>query len=632
MLREIFEAGFLVTLFAIPSVTILLITQHLWPWETYTRNCLAIIALWVFAGGLSFWITGQEIAILTASLGITLSFLARRVLPDYYLAGPIVLTLATLGAIFGLGWGVSFITSLPVTLMTRALLLGNLGMVLFTTPLTLLTLLPAQSYLLRKRWHRPRQALLPSQRNLYPKVSFHVPCYAEPPEIVCATLDSLHRMRYPNFEVVVVDNNTLDPDLWRPVERHCAQLGSHFRFFHIAPLAGAKAGALNFALRHTATEAELIAVVDADYQAEPDFLEKLVGFFDDPTLGFVQTPHDYRRWQGNPYQQACYWEYLPYLRLGVTGLSEWVASFIIGTMCLVRRSALEEVGGWAEWCLTEDSECAVRLHALGYSSIFLPQTFGRGLIPETFEGYKKQRWRWTIGPIQQLNKHWRLYLPPPLATPSKLSFWQRLCEISHSLQGINLLITLIFLPVGCATLLSMLCHQEVIVIPPILWIATGVTLPAVLGIRWLSFRLAGCFTLKDMMGATIAALSLVHVRMVGVISVYLSSKLLKWHRTNKFKEGPNRWRALKTTQTECLLAVFCLVLSCSLALKASYTPPDLFFLVTLGLFTASLIYLTAPMMALLAEYQLQRQSCQSLPTHSTPYETKMRSERLSANK
>jgi cellulose synthase/poly-beta-1,6-N-acetylglucosamine synthase-like glycosyltransferase len=623
LLREVFEAGFLVTLFVLPGVSALLITQHLRPWETRTRCSLAIISLWTFAGSLALGMTGQSVAIAVAALGILLSFVTRRFLPNYYVAGPIFLTVTILSFIFGDGWSLFFILTLPITWITRSLLLVNLVMLVFTIPLGLITLLPAQSYLFRKRWHRPRHPLPPQQRDVYPRVSFHVPCYAEPPELVCATLNALSHMRYPNFEVVVVDNNTKDPNLWRPVEHHCAELGSRFHFFHVDPLSGAKAGALNFALRHTAPDAEIIAIIDADYQAEPDFLERLVGFFDDPAMGYVQTPHDYRGWERNRYQRACYWEYVPHYRLGIASLSEWVASYIIGTMCLVRRSALEEAGGWAEWCLTEDSECAIRIHALGYSSIFLTQTFGRGLIPENFWGYKKQRLRWTIGPIQQLKRHWRLFLPAPFGTPSQLTAWQRLFEFSHSLQESNTLFGLVFLPIAWSTIFSIIYHQEIIRVPLVVWVATAVTIPCSLAVRWLTYRLAGCFTLKDMMGATIASLSLIHVRLVGSLIGWFSSKPPQWRRTNKFKIFPNRLQALKAASTELLLGIILIILGCLLAVQASYCPPDVLFLVTLGLFLTGIAYLAAPLMSLLAEHQLRRMALASLHENLEKHDSKI---------
>src|SRR5690606_36865458 len=127
-------------------------------------------------------------------------------------------------------------------------------------------------------WRRPTAAL-PERIGLgTPKVSIHVPCYAEPPEVVIATLKRLSELRYSNYEVIVCDNNTPDEALWRPVERYCQQLNARrrapFKFFHVAPLEGAKAGALNFSLTKTAPDVELIALVDADYLAEPDFLSR----------------------------------------------------------------------------------------------------------------------------------------------------------------------------------------------------------------------------------------------------------------------------------------------------------------------------------------------------------------------
>src|SRR6266478_1783024 len=76
--------------------------------------------------------------------------------------------------------------------------------------------------------------------------------YSEPAAMLIETLDALARLDYPDFEVLVIDNNTREEAVWRPVETHCAQLGARFRFFHVAPLAGFKAGALNYALARTA--------------------------------------------------------------------------------------------------------------------------------------------------------------------------------------------------------------------------------------------------------------------------------------------------------------------------------------------------------------------------------------------
>ena len=79
-----------------------------------------------------------------------------------------------------------------------------------------------------------------------------------------ATLDAVARLDYPNFECVVVINNTPDPTFWRPVEDHCRTLGERFKFINADNVAGYKAGALRLALAHTAADAEVIGVIDAD--------------------------------------------------------------------------------------------------------------------------------------------------------------------------------------------------------------------------------------------------------------------------------------------------------------------------------------------------------------------------------
>src|SRR5207302_1517367 len=122
---------------------------------------------------------------------------------------------------------------------------------------------------------------------------------------------------------------------------------------------------------------EYVAVVDADYQAVPEFLSDIIPLFDDPAIGFVQTPHAYRGTEGRAYLQMCDWEYRIFFATEMVGIDAHDAGITVGTMCVIRRGALEWAGGWAEWCLTEDSELAVRVHALGYSSRYLIRIYGR---------------------------------------------------------------------------------------------------------------------------------------------------------------------------------------------------------------------------------------------------------------
>jgi len=138
------------------------------------------------------------------------------------------------------------------------------------------------------------EAGAPAQHADYqPFVSLHVPAHNEPPEMVIQTLTALRRLNQPNYEVIAIDDNTDDPDTWRPVEQWCA---SHdVKFVHLENWPGYKSGALTYALDNlTDPRAELIAVVDSDYQIMPDFLADCAPLFADPGLGFIQAPQDYR--------------------------------------------------------------------------------------------------------------------------------------------------------------------------------------------------------------------------------------------------------------------------------------------------------------------------------------------------
>lgn len=243
------------------------------------------------------------------------------------------------------------------------------------------------------------------------KVSIHVPCCNEPPHMVMQTLDALARLDYPNFEVLVVDNNTKDEATWRPVEAYCEKLGPRFRFFHLPKWPGYKAGALNFALDQTAADAEIVAVIDSDYQVRPDWLSSVVPYFDRPEVGFVQSPQDYREYEGDRFKTMLNWEYAGFFHIGMIQRNEANAIIQHGTMTLIRKKSLIEVGKWAEWCITEDAELGLRLFEAGYEAVYMPDSFGKGVIPDGFEAYKKQRFRWAYGAVQIMKRHWREFLP-----------------------------------------------------------------------------------------------------------------------------------------------------------------------------------------------------------------------------
>ena len=244
-----------------------------------------------------------------------------------------------------------------------------------------------------------------------PKVSIHVPACCEPPEMLKASLDAVARLDYPNLECVVVINNTSDSALWRPVEEHCAALGERFKFVHVENLTGYKAGALRVALAHTAPDAEIIGTIDADYVVEANWLKHLVPMFADPRVGFVQSPQDHRDGDRSPLHTAMNAEYAGFFDIGMVQRNEFNGVIMHGTMCLIRRAAIEGIGGWSGDTIVEDTDLGLSVLERGWLAHYTNRRYGHGLLPDTFEAYKRQRHRWAFGGFQLVRKHWRRMLP-----------------------------------------------------------------------------------------------------------------------------------------------------------------------------------------------------------------------------
>ncbi|MCA1572525.1 MAG: glycosyltransferase [Chloroflexi bacterium] len=279
----------------------------------------------------------------------------------------------------------------------------------------------------------------------WPIVCLQVPAYNEPPDLVIATIRSLVALDYPALRVQVIDNNTADELLWRPVQAECerlSSLGHGVQFVHLASWPGFKAGALNWGLDHLADDVEIVGIVDADYVADAGWLRATVPHFSRDDVAFVQTPQDYRAWEDSGFYRACYAGFALFFKIGMLSRARRNSIIFAGTMGLVRRSALTEVGGWDERIITEDAEVSLRMLARGWSAVYVPVAYGRGIMPLTYEGLRKQRFRWAFGGIQILRRHWRLLLP--WNRGSTLSFGQRCDHLLGGLWWFNDALTLGF--------------------------------------------------------------------------------------------------------------------------------------------------------------------------------------------
>src|SRR5712691_1811044 len=252
---------------------------------------------------------------------------------------------------------------------------------------------------------------LTTTEGFAPKVSIHIPAYREPPDMLKATLDAVARLDYPSFECIVVINNTPDPAYWRPIEDHCRELGERFKLINEDNVAGYKAGALRLALAHTAADAEIIAVIDADYAVRPDWLKDLVPAFADTKVCMIQAPQDHRDGERTVMHHAMNGEYAGFFDIGMVQRNEANAIIVHGTMCLIRRAALISAGGWSSDTIVEDCDLGLLVLEQGWQIHYTNRRYGHGLLPDTFEAYKKQRYRWAYGGFQILRKHWRHLLP-----------------------------------------------------------------------------------------------------------------------------------------------------------------------------------------------------------------------------
>ncbi|WP_241088132.1 glycosyltransferase family 2 protein [Pseudomonas viridiflava] len=449
-------------------------------------------------------------------------------------------------------------------------------------------------------WGSEHNRVFPSrlmQDSYSPKVSLHVPCYNEPSDMVILTLDALHRLDYPDFEVLVIDNNTQDPEVWKPVERHCHQLGTHFRFFHVDPLSGFKAGALNYLLDRTAADAEIIAVIDADYCVNRLWLRHMVPHFADARIGVIQSPQDYRDGDESFFKRCCKAEYRGFFNIGMVIRNDHDAIIQHGTMTMIRRSLLQRLR-WAHWSISEDAELGLRIIENDFSTGYNATSYGKGLIPDTFTHFKKQRYRWAYGAVQILKRHANSLIA---GNCGSLNATQRYYYLAGwapwAAEGINFVLTLIVLPWTMAMILA----PELF--GPLPWIFTS-TLVLIFILRsfkiiLLYLRVIGC-DIQEALASALAGMALHPTIGKAVISGIFTSRL-PFFRTPKQTAGSYYTRALSEAGSD--LGILLLFWMTAIGLCFSDVPGDADLLAWIAILVVkSLPYLAAVVMAALSAH------------------------------
>ncbi len=428
------------------------------------------------------------------------------------------------------------------------------GLMLLMQAMAVIILLIESLEIAEVIWHkktaRTFQPLVPTESFRYPKVSLHLPIHNEPPMMVRKTLEALAKVDYPNLEVLVMDNNTKDPEVWEPVRDDCERLGPMFRFFHLENWPGFKAGAINHALEQTADDAEIIAVIDSDYVLSPDWLKSMVPYFDNENVGFIQSPQDYRDRDQSTFKSFCYWEYAGFFNIGMVQRNEYNAIIQHGTMTMIRKSALLEVGNWAEWCICEDSELGLRLYEAGYDSVYVKDSFGRGLMPDTMSGYMTQRFRWVYGAMQIIKGHWRSFIP---TKASPLTSAQRYYFVAGWLPWFSDALALLFTSASLiltAIIMTDPIHSE---LPANVFLMPTVGLFSFKILRglWLYQARVPC-SIWESLGAALSGLALTHTVARGTIQgLFTSGK--PFMRTPKYEKKGALFLGLVTIRQELFL-------------------------------------------------------------------------------
>jgi cellulose synthase (UDP-forming) len=239
--------------------------------------------------------------------------------------------------------------------------------------------------------HEARLRSLPPED--LPWVDVYIPTYDESLEVLEKTITGAISMDYPNFKVWLLDDGR------RPwLKEYCNAKG--IGYLTRCDSAHAKAGNINHAL--TKTDADFVAIFDADFIAQRNFLIRTVGFFADPAIGIVQVPHSFYNYDPTqsslglqkrlPDDQRFFFEAIMPSRDG------WNAAFSCGSNSVTRREALRSIGDALPTdSITEDMLLSISLLRNGYITRYLCERLAFGLAPEGLKAFFVQRQRWARG-------------------------------------------------------------------------------------------------------------------------------------------------------------------------------------------------------------------------------------------
>ncbi len=320
----------------------------------------------------------------------------------------------------------------------------------FTVLLLLCTFGVHRAHLVWLWWRNHRHVeraasehVLPAQ---LPTVTVQLPTYNEA-TVVERLIEAVARFDYPQdrLEIQVLDDSTDETRLLatRTVDA-LAKTGLDIKYVRRPDRVGYKAGALDYGLK--TAKGELIAMFDADFIPSADFLKRIVGHFDDPQIGMVQT-----RWE-HINRDTSLMTQIQAMLLDGHHVVENQARFgsgrlfnFSGTGGIWRRTAIDDAGGWQHDTLTEDLDLSYRAQLKGWKFIYRPDVTTPSELPEEMSALRAQQYRWAKGTVQTARK-----LLGRVLSARELTFSQRLEAFfhmtPHAAYFLMMLLTILVLP------------------------------------------------------------------------------------------------------------------------------------------------------------------------------------------
>ncbi len=280
--------------------------------------------------------------------------------------------------------------------------------------------------------------------NETPPVDVFITVCGEPTDIVKKTVTAALAMDYPNFNVYVLnDGRGRKAENWKDINKMAIALGAKAisRKHNI----GAKAGNINNALKETS--APFITIFDADHVPYSNYLKEIMPYFNDEKLALAQAPQYYQN-RHDSFLTTATWEQQELFFGSICrGKSQMNSTFWCGTNAVVRRKAIEEIGGVPENNIAEDFLASLFMHEKGWNSVYISKILAEGLAPHNLQNYVIQQFRWARGSSELIFKYNPIF-------KKNLTLLQKIQYIYSSSYYLNGFIVLIDILVPIIVLLT----------------------------------------------------------------------------------------------------------------------------------------------------------------------------------